>query len=77
MTSNLKRLLAGAAVLLGLLPAMAAAQQGTTISGRVVSDAGAPIQGASVSIAAMGVGTYTKGDGSYTVTGQLSADQVF
>ena len=68
MTSNLKRLLAGAAVMLGLLPAMAAAQQGTTISGRVVSDAGAPIQGASVSIAAMGVGTYTKEDGTYSVT---------
>lgn len=67
MTSNLKRWLAVAAAMLGLLPAMAAAQQGTTISGRVVSDAGAPIQGASVSIAAMGVGTYTKTDGSYTV----------
>ena len=67
MTSNLKRWLAVAAAMLGLVPAMAAAQQGTTITGRVVSDAGAPIQGVSVSIAAMGVGAYTKDDGSYTV----------
>ncbi len=68
MTSNLKRLLAGAAVMLGLLPAMAAAQQGTTIRGRVVNEAGAPIQAANVSIASMGVGAYTQADGSFSLT---------
>ncbi len=68
MTSNLKRLLAGAVVMLGLLPAMAAAQQGTTIHGRVVNDAGAPIQAANVAIASMGVGAYTQADGSFSVT---------
>jgi TonB-linked SusC/RagA family outer membrane protein len=67
MTSNLRRLLAGAAVMLGVLPAIAAAQQSTTIRGRVVTEAGTPIQSANVSIAAMGVGAYSQADGSFTL----------
>lgn len=67
MTSNLRRWFAGVAVLMALVPGVAAAQQGTTISGRVVNDAGAPIQGASVSITKYGVGAYTSDDGRYSL----------
>lgn len=68
MTSNLKRWLAGAGVVLGLLPALAQAQQATTVSGRVTTDVGQPLQGASVSIPALGVGAYTQADGRYSFT---------
>jgi TonB-linked SusC/RagA family outer membrane protein len=44
------------------------AQTGLTISGRVTSDAGAPLQGASVSIGPMNIGAYTQADGSYRFT---------
>lgn len=68
MTSNLKRLLAGAAVMLGLTPALALAQGATTVAGRVTTETGAPLQGASVSISALGVGAYSQADGRYTFT---------
>ena len=68
MTSNLKRWLAGAGVVLGMLPALAQAQQATTVSGRVTTDVGQPLQGASVSIPALGVGAYTQADGRYSFT---------
>ena len=49
-----------------LLPAWAAAQQGATISGRVVSEAGAPLSSASVFIQNMNIGSLTDADGKYT-----------
>ena len=49
-----------------LLPAWAAAQQGATISGRVVSEAGAPLSSASVFIENMNIGSLTDADGKYT-----------
>ncbi len=68
MTSNFRRWFAGVAVLMALVPGMAAAQQATTITGRVVNDAGAPIQGASVAITSLGVGAYTADNGQYKLT---------
>ena len=68
MTSNLYRMLAGASLLVGMVPAMASAQQAATVSGRVTNEAAAPVPGASVSIPALGVGSYTSNDGRYTFT---------
>jgi TonB-linked SusC/RagA family outer membrane protein len=68
MTSNLFRMLAGAALLVGMVPAMASAQQATTVSGRVTNEAAAPVPGASVSIPALGVGSYTNNEGRFTFT---------
>ncbi len=67
MTRHLHRVVAVAGTLLGLLPAAALAQ-GTTISGRVTSDAQAPLQGVSVSIATLGAGAYTDDAGRYSFT---------
>jgi Outer membrane receptor for ferrienterochelin and colicins len=44
------------------------AQQGTTISGRVTSDAQAPLSGVSVSIPSLGAGAYTDAQGKYSFT---------
>jgi TonB-linked SusC/RagA family outer membrane protein len=52
--------------LLALTPAAGRAQQGTTISGRVTTEADVPLQGASVSIPSLSVGSYTNSDGRYT-----------
>src|SRR5450756_2760178 len=41
------------------------AQSGTTVTGRVTSDAGVPLGGASVFIPGMNLGTQTNDDGSY------------
>jgi len=68
MTSNLYRMLAGASILVGAVPAMASAQQAATVSGRVTNEAAAPVPGASVSIPSLGVGSYTSNDGRYTFT---------
>ncbi|HEY7859925.1 MAG TPA: carboxypeptidase-like regulatory domain-containing protein, partial [Gemmatimonadaceae bacterium] len=48
------------------LPAFAAAQEGVTISGKVTSDAGAPLSSASVLVDGMGVGTISRDDGRYS-----------
>jgi TonB-linked SusC/RagA family outer membrane protein len=61
-------MLAGASLLVGLVPAMASAQQAATVSGRVTNEAAAPVPGASVSFPALGVGSYTSNDGRYTFT---------
>jgi TonB-linked SusC/RagA family outer membrane protein len=66
MTSHLRDVLAGTCALLVLLSATARAQQGTTITGRVTSETDVPLQGASVSIPALSVGSYTNADGRYT-----------
>ena len=68
MTSNLHRVLAGVGLVVGMVPATVAAQQGTTVSGRVTSETSAPVVGASVSIPTLGVGAYTNNDGRYTFT---------
>ena len=47
-------------------PSVVAAQQATTISGRVTSDANQPIQSASVSIPTLGLGALTNEQGRYT-----------
>ena len=55
-------------VLFGALCALATplgAQEPVTITGRVTSDAGAPLGSVEVSIAAMSVGTLTRDDGRY------------
>lgn len=55
-----------------LLPALAAAQQGATISGRVISDAGEALPNTSVFLQGTSIGTLTGEDGrySFTVAGQ-------
>lgn len=50
----------------GLLPAWVGAQEGTTISGRVTSEAGAPLASVSVFIEGLNVGTLTRDDGRYS-----------
>jgi TonB-linked SusC/RagA family outer membrane protein len=68
MQRHLPRVFAVAAALLGSLPAVALAQQGTTISGRVLSEAQAPLQSVSVAIATLGVGAFTDEQGRYSFT---------
>lgn len=61
----------GALTALGVLlatPAIAGAQQATTVSGRVTNETQAPLAGASVSIPALGLGGYTNVEGRYTFT---------
>ena len=53
-------------VFLALLPALAAAQ--TTISGRVISDAGVPVPAATVFLEGLSIGTQTDDAGRYTFT---------
>ena len=66
MKSHLRGVLAGSLALFALMPALAGAQQGTTVTGRVTSESDVPLQGASVSIPALSVGSYTNADGRYT-----------
>lgn len=55
------------AALVLFAPARAPAQAPVTISGRVTSDAGQPLEFVEVSIAALGLGAITKDDGRYTI----------
>jgi len=68
MRNHLNRALAVAGALLGFVPASLVAQQSTTISGRVATDANMPIPGASVSIPSLRLGATTNLEGSYTFT---------
>jgi TonB-linked SusC/RagA family outer membrane protein len=52
----------------GFVPATIQAQQATTVSGVVTSDAGQPLPSVTVSIAALGVGAMTRDDGRYSFT---------
>jgi TonB-linked SusC/RagA family outer membrane protein len=65
MGRSVRSVLAVVAALLAL-PAVAAAQDGVTVSGRVTSDAGAPLASASVLVDGMGIGTITREDGRYS-----------
>ncbi|HEU4563740.1 MAG TPA: SusC/RagA family TonB-linked outer membrane protein [Gemmatimonadaceae bacterium] len=51
-----------------LLPATLSAQQPVTISGRVTSDAGVPLQSANVFLEGMALGAITNAEGRYTFT---------
>jgi hypothetical protein len=68
MKTHVTRALAVAAVLIGLVPAGASAQQGTTITGHVTDEGNSPLVGVSVSIATRRVGAVTTADGSYSFT---------
>src|SRR5688572_15482906 len=61
----LRRSLAALGVL--LVPGSLAAQQGATVTGRVVSE-GAPVPSATVSIPELGLGTLANEAGRYTIT---------
>jgi TonB-linked SusC/RagA family outer membrane protein len=65
MRSLSQRVLAPTAFVLALLPAIAGAQQTTTITGRVTSDADVPLQSVTVSIPALNVGAITDANGVY------------
>src|SRR6266540_5866455 len=49
------------------LPALLAAQEPVTITGKVTSDAGQPLGQVEVAIPAMGLGSLSKDDGRYTI----------
>ncbi len=55
-----------AAVLLAIAASIAAAQAGTAISGRITSEQGAPLPGASVFLVNLNIGTQTNDAGRYT-----------
>lgn len=59
--------LVGAALAL-LVPLLAGAQDGATVSGRVTNESGQPLAVASVFLEGMGIGTQTREDGQYTLT---------
>jgi TonB-linked SusC/RagA family outer membrane protein len=65
MGRSVRSVIAVAAALFAL-PALAAAQEGVVVSGRVTSAAGAPLASASVLVEGMGVGTITRDDGRYS-----------
>ena len=68
MTSHLRGVVAGAGLFLGLVPICLGAQQPTVLTGRVTTDAGTPLQGASITIPTMNLGTYSGADGRYSFT---------
>jgi TonB-linked SusC/RagA family outer membrane protein len=57
------------------LPLTAIAQDGATITGRVTSEAGAPLQAASVFIEGMNLGALSRDDGQYSFTVPLARVQ--
>lgn len=72
MRSFPKRLLA-IAMVAGLSPAALAAQQPTTVTGRVTTEANVPLEGVAVSIPELRLGGYTDRLGAFTVTAPVSA----
>lgn len=66
MTSHFRRTLTVLA--LALSPLAASAQQATVVTGRVTSEANAPLPDVSVRIAALGVGALTDAEGRYRFT---------
>src|SRR2546423_5146709 len=62
----MRKLLLSAITALALTATVAFAQSGTTITGRVTSDVGAPLGSASVFIAGTNIGATTSDDGTYT-----------
>jgi TonB-linked SusC/RagA family outer membrane protein len=68
MQSHLWRQVARVGAALAVVPAITLAQQPTTITGRVTTDAGLPLQGASVTVPALSLGAYSNQDGRYSFT---------
>jgi TonB-linked SusC/RagA family outer membrane protein len=68
-----QRMLAVATMAMGLVPATVYAQQPTTVSGRVTSDANTPATGVTVSIPELRVGGQTDPVGQYSFTAPASA----
>lgn len=66
MLSLFKRISSVTAAL-AMVASAAAAQQGGTISGHVLTEGGAPLTAASVSISSLGLGAYTNDQGGYTI----------
>lgn len=62
----MQRLLLSVIGACALTASTAFAQSGTTVTGRVTSDAGVPLGGVSVFLPGMNIGTQTNDDGSYT-----------
>jgi len=56
------------ALILAIAPGLLEAQSGT-VSGRVLDTQGAPVQGATVTLAGTTPGAIVRGDGSYRLTG--------
>ncbi|NUO94642.1 MAG: SusC/RagA family TonB-linked outer membrane protein [Gemmatimonadaceae bacterium] len=52
---------------LALLPAIAAAQEAATITGRITGEGGTPLGAVTVSIAELGVGAQSRDDGRYAI----------
>ncbi len=72
--SVVRSILNSGLVLLGLFPAVASAQEATTVSGRVTATVGgAPLVGATVSIPALRVGATADAEGMYRFTLPASA----
>ena len=67
MHPGLRALTHGAAMVL-LLAGGVAAQQATTISGRVTTEGATPLQGVSVTIPSLNIGTFTNETGRYSFT---------
>ena len=68
MPRHFTRLASATAFLLLFAPVAAHAQQATTISGRVMTDGKAPLQGASVTVPTTGLGATTDAEGRYSFT---------
>ena len=75
MKSKLRQ--AGASLAFLVLAAAAARAQGTTITGRVTSDAGTPLASASVLLDGMGIGPITRDDGRSTLVVPISTGWPF
>jgi TonB-linked SusC/RagA family outer membrane protein len=67
MVRQLRRLL-GVAAALAVLPSLGSAQDAATITGTVRSDAGTPLQLATVFVEGLGIGTTTRENGEYTLS---------
>ena len=66
MQSHLWRQFVRVGAAIALIPAVAVAQQATTVTGRVTTETGTPLQGVSVTIPSLSLGSYTNQDGRYT-----------
>jgi TonB-linked SusC/RagA family outer membrane protein len=73
MRSNSSRLLGSIALLAGLVPAALAAQQPTTVTGRVTSGTNTPIEGAAIAVPELRVGGYTDASGTYSFSAPATA----
>ena len=73
MTKHVRRGLAVAGMLLGMIPAALSAQQAITVSGRVTTAENTPLQNVSVSIPSLRLGAVTNIEGRYSFSVPVSA----